>query len=116
MNVLTGVKFLSLEDELLIFNRKTADQGAFSVFLMAKTLGDVIDNYEFQFKIAKKLNKAPQFVEKVADIVLSVEQKDQVEGNSEVVTFESPKIEDPEGHLISIDISGAESITGVEIT
>ena len=47
MNVLTGVKFLSLEDELLIFNRKTADQGAFSVFLMAKTLGDVIDNYEF---------------------------------------------------------------------
>lgn len=43
----TGVDFLSLEDDYLMFNRGTAISGSFSAFLMAKTLGGLSAYYEF---------------------------------------------------------------------
>jgi hypothetical protein len=44
--------------------------------------------------------------------LIQVNQRDQVETGLETFTFESPEIEDPEGHPISIQVTGHENIAG----
>ena len=58
-----------------MFNRATAISGTFSAYLMAKTYGGVTGTYQFYFKITKYLNKAPQFVEEISDVLLAVDQR-----------------------------------------
>lgn len=110
----TGQGYVMIDpvNQQIYVDKAKAISSSFTAFLVANTLSGISGSYEFKFKITKKLNEAPEFVSDIEDILITVDQREQVESGLGSFTFESPTIKDPEGHALTIDVSGFESITG----
>ena len=64
--------------------------------------------YPIRLKLMPSVNKMPSIGEELESFVVTVNQKDQIEGITETLKFTSPKFTDEEQDSIKITVTGQE--------
>ena len=100
-----GFVMLDLAQGIVYLDRAKATEGTFSNFVKATTVSGIAEFHEIIFKITRKLNQSPFFVEDIEEIALIIDQKEQVEQGLSPFSYESPKVDDLEGHNVGISVS-----------
>lgn len=78
-----------------------------------KNADDLVAFYPIRLKLMPRLNKMPTMDQELESLEVTVNQKNQIEGNIPVIDFKSPTFSDPEQDRILMTVTGHESNSAI---